>query len=443
MTKDAAPTVEHRLLTLFQELGITRAHIAARMEGDWLGLITQCPERVASLSLLCPLALESRAAMQLASRMLVITGDRGASAERVQNALGIVDGAAKFTLGDYEALMWSDLAVERTDQIAAAMLDFLARTGDDHAIPPVRLPEGEGTAAGISYQVRGAGPPLVLMPLLLAPSQWEPLVPALSQHYCTIELGGAFLGIVAALEARGRSVYLGMIRTLLDIAAIQPGETVLDVGCGSGVVIREVARRTAGANPLLAVDVSPYFLREARQLARQEGHGDQIEFREGRAEALPLPDGSVDVALSSTVAEEGDADGMLAELIRVTKPGGRIGVIVRATDIPEWVNAPLGAATKAKVEAPGLFGAGVVPSGCADASLYARFRAAGLTDLHLFPQLTAVNPDDPRFPMFRQQALGALAGDEVAEWRRAVAEAEAAGTLFIAMPHHCAVGTKR
>jgi hypothetical protein len=129
--------------------------------------------------------------------MLVITGDRGASAERVQNALGIVDGAAKFTLGDYEALMWSDLAVERTDQIAAAMLDFLGRTGDDHAIPPVRLPEGEGTAAGISYQVRGAGPPLVLMPLLLAPSQWEPLVPALSQHYCTIELGGAFLGIVA------------------------------------------------------------------------------------------------------------------------------------------------------------------------------------------------------------------------------------------------------
>jgi hypothetical protein len=96
--------------SLFQELGITRAHIAARMEGDWLGLITQCPERVASLSLLCPLALESRAAMQLASRMLVITGDRGASAERVQNALGIVDGAAKFTLGDYEALMWSDLA---------------------------------------------------------------------------------------------------------------------------------------------------------------------------------------------------------------------------------------------------------------------------------------------------------------------------------------------
>src|SRR5205085_434716 len=106
---------------------------------------------------------------------------------------------------------------------------------------------------------------------------------------------------------------------------------------------------------------------------------DRIAFREGRGEALPLPDGSVDVALSCTVLEEGDADRMLAELIRVTRPGGRIGVIVRAIDIPEWVNGPLGAAIKAKVEAPGLFGAGVVANGCADASLYARFRAAGLT----------------------------------------------------------------
>jgi hypothetical protein len=107
------------------------------------------------------------------------------------------------------------------------------------------------------------------------------------------------------------------------------------------------------------------------------------------------------------------------------------------------VNAPLGAATKAKVEAPGLFGSGVVASGCADASLYARFRAVGLTDLHLFPQLTAVTPDDPRFPMFRQQALGALASDEIADWQRAITDAEAAGTLFVAMPHHCAVATKR
>ena len=59
--------------------------------------------------------------------------------------------------------------------------------------------------AGISYRIRGAGPPLVLLPMFLAPSQWEPLAPRLSERYCTITLGGAALGAVAILESRGRS----------------------------------------------------------------------------------------------------------------------------------------------------------------------------------------------------------------------------------------------
>jgi SAM-dependent methyltransferase len=297
-----------------------------------------------------------------------------------------------------------------------------------------------GEVAGISYRIHGAGPPLLLMPLLLAPSQWAPIIPMLAEHYCTIELGGAFLGIVAMLEARGRSTYLGMIRTVLDAARIKIGETVLEIGCGSGVVIREVALRTAGGNPLIGIDLSPYLLREAAQLARRDGYDNMIEFREGRAEALPLGDNSVDIALSCTVMEEGDAERMLAEMIRVTRPGGRVAVVVRAVDMHEPVNLPLSA--KAKVEAPGVFGAGVVPAGCADATLYDRFRTAGLTQPQLFPQLTAVNPDDPRFPMFEQQALAVLQGDEIAEWQRAVAKGKANGTLFVAMPHHCAVGTK-
>jgi SAM-dependent methyltransferase len=242
------------------------------------------------------------------------------------------------------------------------------------------------------------------------------------------------------LEARGRSTYLGMIRTVLDAARIKIGETVLEIGCGSGVVIREVALRTAGRNPLIGIDLSPYLLRVAAQLARRDGYDNMIEFREGRAEALPLGDNSVDIALSCTVMEEGDAERMLAEMIRVTRPGGRVAVVVRAVDMHEPVNLPLSA--KAKVEAPGVFGAGVVPAGCADATLYDRFRAAGLTQLQLFPQLTAVNPDDPRFPMFEQQALAVLQGDEIAEWQRAVAKGKVDGTLFVAMPHHCAVGTK-
>lgn len=433
--------VEERLLRLFEALGISRAHIAARVDADWQGLVSRFPDRVGSLSLLCPLALDATQLAGLASRLLVISGDRGAAGERVQNAVA-AQGITAATLRDYDGVMWSDVTADRSEEVTAALLDFLARTDRDQGGAPVGLAEGDGEIAGISYRIQGAGPPLVLMPLWLAPSQWEPIVPQLARHYCTMQLGGAFLGIVAALEARGRSVYLGIVRTLLDAVGIEAGQAVLDIGCGSGVVIREVARRCAGLNRLVAVDVSPYLLREARQLARIEGHGDVIAFQEGRAEALPFADDSMDVTLSATVFEEGDAERMLAEMIRVTKPGGRVAVIVRAIDLPGWVNLPLKPATKAKAQAPGLFGAGVAPGGCADASLYERLRAAGLTRLQFFPQLAPVGPDDPRFPVFQQQALAALSAEEAAKWRGAVEQATAAGTAFIAMPHHCAVGSK-
>ena len=106
---------------------------------------------------------------------------------------------------------------------------------------------------------------------------------------------------------------------------------------GSRVIVREIVRRTAGANRIIDVDISPYLLREAEALARQAGLADRISFREGNAEAIPLDDDSVDVALSFTVMEEGDADRMLSELVRVTRPGGRIAAMVRSLDMPWWI----------------------------------------------------------------------------------------------------------
>jgi SAM-dependent methyltransferase len=441
MTASAAIPLTQRLLQLFRYLGIERAHFAARNVGDWHAFATAHSDRIASLSLACPAALDMWAFPELAERLLVINGDRGAAAERVQAAALSTAGLASATLRDYEALMWSDLAVDRSADISAAMLGFLRSMDERHPLETIPLPQGEGEAAGISYRVRGAGPPLLLMPLELAPAQWTPLIPTLAEHYCTIELGGAYLGIVALLEARGRSDYLGMIRTLLDLAELQPGETVLDVGCGSGVAIREVARRSR-RNRLVGIDTSPYLLREAGQLARDEGFADLIEFREGRAEALPVPDNSVDLVLSCTVLEEGDADRVLAELIRVTKPGGRIAVIIRAIDVPAWVNLTLSPELRAKVSVPGLFGAGAATGGCADASLYSRFVKAGLTQLRCFTQFSTVTPEEPRLRMLQQQPLAAFSADEARQWLRAVEQAEAAGTSFISQPHHCAIGIK-
>ena len=112
------------------------------------------------------------------------------------------------------------------------------------------------------------------------------------------------------------------MRAFVEDIVPRPGERVLEVGSGSGVVTRWLAQRTGGASPIVGVDVNRYLLREAAELARSAGLADAIMFQEGNAEALPFPDDSFDVTLSCTVMEEVNADRMLAEMLRVTRPGG-------------------------------------------------------------------------------------------------------------------------
>ena len=188
------------------------------------------------------------------------------------------------------------------------MLQFLQRADQLNGSKALSLPESAGEIAGISYRVRGAGPALILFPLALAPSQWDPLLAMLSAHYCTITLGGAALGMVAYLEARGRLGYLGAVKSLMDVIQVRPGEVVVEVGCGSGVLIRWLARQTGHANRIVGVEINGFLLREAAILARKEGLAESVTLQEGNAEALPLPDASVDVAFACTVLEEGNAD---------------------------------------------------------------------------------------------------------------------------------------
>ena len=144
--------------------------------------------------------------------------------------------------------------------------------------------------------------------------------------------------------------------------------------------------------------------------------------------------------MSVTVIEETDADRMLAEMVRVTKPGGRVAVISRAVDMPRPMNLPLSISLKAKVEAPQ---GQASPQGCADAGLYRRVLLAGLTQIKMLPQFAAFDHTNPTVLQFLQDALlPKLTEEEVREWLAARAEAEAAGTFFMTWPHHCAVGTK-
>ena len=147
----------------------------------------------------------------------------------------------------------------------------------------------------------------------------------LARSFSVITLGGRHLGGVAALEDRARApTYQAMFRTLVDLMAPKPGETLLDVGCGSGALDRLLARRLGAGNSITAVDVNPFLLEEAAVLAKAESVERSIRFAPGRAEALPFGDAAFDCVFSVTVLEECDADRALREMVRVTRPGGRI-----------------------------------------------------------------------------------------------------------------------
>ncbi len=139
--------------------------------------------------------------------------------------------------------------------------------------------------------------------------------------------------------------------------------------------------------------------------------------------------------------EEVDADRAISEIVRVTRPGGRVGIIVRAADIPWVINVPVSDMLKRKVEAG--YPAAVEERGCSDASLYARARLAGLGRLKMFPTLAPWDQSSP-LGLRTQESIARTTLDEgdLAEWSQGVAKAKSDGTIFFAQPHHCVVGTK-
>lgn len=179
------------------------------------------------------------------------------------------------------------------------------------------------------------------------------------------------------------------------LAALRPGETVLDLGAGGGFDCFVAGPRVGKTGRVIGVDMTPDMLSRARRNIasyRERSGLDNVEFRLGEIENLPLADASVDVVISNCVLNlSPDKPRVWREIARVLKPGGRVAV----SDLA--LLRPLPESVRQDVESL----VGCVAGAVLVEESRAMAEAAGLTDVHLAtkPQYIAALTDwqDPLY----------------------------------------------
>ena len=193
------------------------------------------------------------------------------------------------------------------------------------------------------------------------------------------------------------------------IAALRPGETVLDLGSGAGFDAFLAARAVGDTGAVIGVDMTPAMISKARANAETGGYA-HVDFRLGEIEHLPVEDASVDVILSNCVINlSPDKQAVFHEALRVLKPGGRLAIsdVVASAELPAEMLADLalyagcigGAATVTDVEAmltrAGFTDIRIEPKDESKTFMEAWAPGRNITDYVVSATIEAVRPPTP------------------------------------------------
>ena len=157
--------------------------------------------------------------------------------------------------------------------------------------------------------------------------------------------------------------------------ALDPGQTVLDLGSGGGIDVLLSAKRVGPTGKVYGLDMTDEMLALARENQRKAG-ATNVEFLKGAIEAIPLPDDAVDVVISNCVINlSSDKDAVLREAFRVLKPGGRLAVsdVVVRGEVPADIRRSM------------ELWVGCIAGALDEADYAGKLRAAGFADVEIEP----------------------------------------------------------
>lgn len=195
------------------------------------------------------------------------------------------------------------------------------------------------------------------------------------------------------------------------IAALQEGQTVVDLGSGGGFDVFQAGEKVRGSGRVIGVDMTPEMLGKARkniEQYRQRTGLDNVEFRLGEIEHLPVPDNSVDVVLSNCVINlSPDKPRVWREIYRVLKPGGKVSVsdLALLKPLPDTIKDMAAALV------------GCVAGAILVEESKALLEKAGFTSIVLTPKPDYVRSmQDWNDPLYKQIAETLPQGEEMADY---------------------------